>query len=139
MIYEVKITRTGLDDNGKEKKFTESYGVSALSLYESISVFEANISTLYPDHTIIAVKQTPYTEVLTYDDDTDKYYRVKYNTLTIDEVTGKDKKTPTALLIQANDFDDARQKFQKESSEWLVDFELVGVTETKILDYFFVK
>lgn len=139
MFYEAQISRHGLDENGKEKKFNEKYLVDALSIIEAITRFEECISEYYPEHETKSVKRTNYTEVLTEDSEDERYFHTVYNTITIDEVSGKEKKCPVAVLIQASDFDIAKQKYEEMIKGYIVDVELVKLTETKILEYFPAK
>lgn len=136
MYYEATMTRMGYDENGKDKKFTEKYLVDGLSIMEALTRFEESISPLYEDHDTKAIKRVSYSEVLTDPNADTRYFHVTYNTIVPNEVTGKDKKTAVAVLIQANDFDDAKAKYAELISGWVVDVELVKLTETKILEYF---
>lgn len=139
MYYETIMQRYGVDENGKDKKFTEKYLVEALSIAEAVTRFETEISVLYPDHETKSVKRTAYTEVLTDDNADARYFHTTYNTVTIDEVTGKEKKCSVAVLIQANDFDDAKAKYEEMIKGYVVDVELVKLTETKIIEFFSAK
>lgn len=139
MYFEAIMTRMGLDDSGKEKKFTEKYLVDALSVLEATTRFESEISALYPEHETKSVKRTAYSDVLTDENADTRYFHTTYNTITVDEVTAKEKKSAVAILIQANDFDDAKAKYENAVKGYLVDVELVKLTESKILDFFPTK
>lgn len=136
MYYEATMTRMGYEDNGKDKKFTEKYLVDGLSVLDAVTRFEESISVLCPDHETKAIKRVGYSEVITDENADSRYFHVTYNTIVPNEVTGKDKKTAVAALIQANDFDDAKAKYADLIKGWVVDVELVKLTETKILEYF---
>lgn len=136
MYYESIIQRNGVDENGKEKRFTEKYLTEGLSIVEALARFEESISVLYPEHETKSIKRTAYSEVLTDNFADNRYFHVTYVTITIDEVSGKEKKTPISMLIQSNDFDDAKAKYAEAVNGYVVDVELVKLTETKILEYF---
>lgn len=136
MLYEITTHREGLDDNGKNKKFNESYIVDAVSILDAVNILEENIIPLYPEHEVTSVKKSKYSEVLKDPTRADKYYRAKYYVLTIDERTGAEKKNATNILIQADDYDDAKAKYAEMEKEWLADIELACISDTKILDYF---
>lgn len=138
MYYETTLSRMGYDENGKEKRFTEKYLIEALSVLEATTRFEEAISTLYPEHETKAIKRTSYSEVITEDGEDERYFHTVYNTITIDE-SGKEKKTAVAVLIQASTFDIAKQKYEEMIKSYVVDVELVKLTETKILEYFPAK
>lgn len=139
MFYEAQISRHGIDENGKEKKFNEKYLVDALSITEAIARFEECISEYYPEHETRSIKRTNYSEVITEDGEDERYFHTTYNTVVVDETTGKEKKCPVAVLIQASTFDIAKQKYEEMIKGYVVDVELVKLTETKILDYFPAK
>ena len=136
MYYEVTISRIGMDDSGKEKKFTEKYLVNALSIMEAVTRFEKEISKLYPDHETKSVKRMGYSEVIVDASADNRYFHTKFNTITLDEVNGKEKKSAAAVLIQADDFDSAKAKYEEMIKGWVVDVELSTLVESKILDYF---
>lgn len=135
MFYEIKLVRFGMDDNGKEKKFTENYIVKAQLIFEALTKFEEDILKEYPEHEIVSVKKLAYSDVL-YAGTENPYYRVKFNTITVDEKTGKDKRVPDFILIQANDIDEAKASYERYIENWVVDTILESVSETKIVDYY---
>ena len=135
MYYEIKTTRTGQDDNGKLKRFAETWIQDAESIIEATHKAEDNISREYPEHDMVSVKKTAYSNIVDSEDD-GKYYRVKFNTLTVNDITGKEKKVPDYILIKANDIDNAKSKYEAYIKDWVVDVELESLSETKILEYF---
>lgn len=138
MFYETIMQRYGVDENGKDKKFTEKYLTEGLSIVEALTLFETLISGDYPEHETKSIKRTAYTEVITNDCIDCRYFHVTYNTIIPDD-NGKDKKTPIAILVQADSFDDAKIAYHEHIRGFVVDVELVKITETKILDYFSTK
>ena len=135
MFYEIKLVRLGVDDNGKEKKFTESYIVKAQLIFEALTKFEEDILKEYPEHEIVSVKKLAYSDVL-YVHTENPYYRVKFNTVTVDDKTGKDKREPDFILIQAGDIDGAKAFYERYIENWVVDTVLESVAETKYVDYY---
>lgn len=65
---------------------------------------------------------------------TDKWYRYDLRKITIDERTGKERKQPYAMLINANNTDDARIIYNKVMSKRVVDYEIKKIAETKIVE-----
>lgn len=65
---------------------------------------------------------------------TDKWYRYDLRMITIDERTGKERKQPYAMLINANNTDDARTVYNKVMSKSVVDYEIKKIAETKIVE-----
>ena len=134
MYYEIKMTRMGNDEQGKQKKFNETYLIEAITIFEAVTKFEKYIQELYPDHTTVAIKQTPFAEILDSDHD-GIYYHAKTNIVTIDERTAKESKRPYHMLIKAPDFDNAKARYEKAVDDWTADVSLGVIKETKIIEY----
>lgn len=135
MLYEIKMSREEIANNGKVKKVTETYIQQALTVYEAVTKFETKISELYSEHETVSCKKSNYSEVMTSAED-GPFYKAKLNILTIDERTGEDKKNANYVLFEAEDLDSAREKVDKYISDWVVDVEVAGITETNVVDYF---
>lgn len=135
MLYEIKMSREEIANNGKVKKVTETYIQQALTVYEALTKFETKISELYPDHETVSCKKSNYSEVVTSAEG-GPFYKAKLNILTIDERTGEDKKNVNYVLFESSDLDSAREKVDEYISSWVIDVELGGITETKVVDYF---
>ena len=74
--------------------------------------------------------------VTTEDATADKFYKVKMNIITVGENSGRERKTPQVIIIQAASVDDARKRFDSYIKGWLTDVTLEAVSETKYMDYF---
>lgn len=86
---------------------------------------------------VVTEKITNIAEVVNTNDTTaDKFYKVKHSFITIDEKSGKEKKQPQYIIIQASSVDDARDRYKQYIKGWLADVVLEAVSETKYMDYF---
>ena len=65
-----------------------------------------------------------------------KWYKVKNNLVSLDEKTGKEKKMPVYLLVEAKDIDDARATLENFMKGTISDWQCESIQETKILDVF---
>ena len=84
--FECKVEYTKLLETGLQKKVNEPYLVDAMSFTEAEArVIEEVAPFISADFKISAVKRTKYTEIV-YDETGDKWYSVKINIITIDEV-----------------------------------------------------
>ena len=131
-LYECKLTRIGLMESGKEKKLTESYLVDALTVCEAVTAFEAEMGKLFRDYETLSVKRTNFSEFV--DNEGDKFYKVKYNLLSIDERTGAEIKNAYHLIMRSTDIHAAKQQFDEYVKTWVVDVDLESISETKIVD-----
>lgn len=125
-------------ESGEVKKVSETYVVDALSFGEAEETI-AEIAKSYAsgDFDIKKINPAPYSEIFFSDEDTDdKYYRVKLNFITINEITQKEKKSKVTYLVQANSLEQARKNAEEVMNGTMINYEFVSVTETKILDVF---
>lgn len=125
-------------ENGKVKKVSETYVVDALTFGEAEErIAEEMKPYMSGDFDIKNINPAPYSEIFFSDEDTDdKYYRVKLNFITINEITQKEKKSKVTYLVQAGSLEQARKNTEEVMNETMIDYEFVSVTETKILDVF---
>lgn len=136
--FEVGVRYDKTMDDGVIRKVTENYLLDALSFTEvekrATEEMEAYISG---EFRVVTEKITNIAEVVTTNDTTaDKFYKVKHSFITIDEKSGKEKKQPQYIIIQASSVDDARDRYKQYIKGWLADVVLEAVSETKYMDYF---
>lgn len=116
--FEVGVRYQKTTENGQNKVVTEKFLLDAVSFTE-------------------AEKITNISEVATTEDAAaDKFYKVKMNIITVDENSGRERKTPQVVIIQAASVDDARKRFDTYIKGRLTDVTLEAVSETKYMDYF---
>ena len=125
-------------ESGEVKKVSETYVVDAITFGEAEeNIAEIAKSYASGDFDIKNINPAPYSEIFFADEDTDdKYYRVKLAFITIDERTGKEKKSKVTYLVQAGSLEQARMNTEEVMNGTMIDYEFVSVTETKILDVF---
>ena len=125
-------------ESGEVKKVSETYVVDAITFGEAEeSIAEEMKPYISGDFDIKNINPAPYSEIFFSDEDTDdKYYRVKLNFITINEITQKEKKSKVTYLVQANSLEQARKNAEEVMNGTMINYEFVSVTETKILDVF---
>lgn len=134
--FECKVEYTKLLETGLQKRVNEPYLVDAMSFTEAEARFIEEVAPfISADFKISAVKRTKFTEIV-YDETGDKWYSVKINIITIDEVSGKEKKQSMLTLVQASNFQNAVDNFMAFMKGTISDFDMVNVTETAIMDVF---
>lgn len=139
MWFECKIRYDKVMEDGLEKKVTEAYAIDALSYSEAekriIEEMSAYISGTFDVDTIT---KAPYKEIFFDDTDAlaDTYYRAKLAFITIDEKTEKEKESIVNYLVQADSFENACENIRKVMNGTMIDYRVVSVTETKLLDVF---
>lgn len=123
-------------ENGAIKRVTEPYLVDALSFTEAEArIIEEVTPFISGEFTVSAVKKSKVSEIF-WDESGDRWYQVKAAFITINEKTGAEKRSKTVFLVQASDFKSAYDNFMQGMKGTMADFEIIGITETAIMDVF---
>ncbi|MCM1356455.1 MAG: DUF4494 domain-containing protein [Staphylococcus sp.] len=133
---ECKVRFDKVMENGAVKRVTESYLVDALSFTEAEARITREMTPFISgDFTIPAIKKTSISEIF-FTADADKWYMVKVNFITIDERSGVERKAASLILVQANDNEGARVRFDEGMKGTLADYDVASISETKIMDVY---
>lgn len=134
--YTVGIKYDKMQEDGKEKRVTEYLLIDALSFSEAEARATEEVQPFISGEFVVeSIKKEKLSEVF-LSDDGDKYYKVKINFVTLDEKSGREKKTPAFMLVQAPDIDTAKTLFAERMKGTLADYVVEGITETKIMDVY---
>lgn len=126
-------------ENGVIKTVKEQYLFDALSFVEAETrAIEELTPYISGEFTVDAIKKTRISELF-LNTDGEKFFKAKTAFINIDEKTGQEKKSNVDILVQANTFDEAYERFKEGMKGTMTDFELVSLSETPILEYFPVK
>ena len=136
--FEVKIRYEKTTDEGLQKKVTETYVVDGLSFTEGESrSMEEMSSYISGEFEVADMKKAPYKEIFFSDDElADKWYKAKLQFITIDEKTVKEKRSSVNYLVQAGSFNGAVNNIDEVMGTTMIDYEIVSVAETSIMDVF---
>ena len=135
-FFEVKVKYDKMLETGAVKTVTETYALEALSFTEA----EAKITDkmrpfIQGSFEVTAEKIAPYTNLIR--GDSDLYYQVKYTFTSVNEITGAEsKKHLETILINAEDFDEAKMKANEYMLHSGVDWTIDTLKETSIVDVF---
>lgn len=131
-----KVTYDKMLENGFQKKVTEQYLVDALSFTEAEArTIEELKSLITGEFTVSAVGRAKISEIF-YNENGDKYYKVKVFFVTLDEKTGIEKYTAAYMIAQASDIKEAIRVFEEGMKGTMSDYVIASVTETPIVDIF---
>lgn len=134
--FECKVRFDKMTENGTVKRVTEPYLVDALSFSEAEArVIREQTPFISGDFSIPAIKKTNIAEIFP-DDAAGKWWLVKYNVITIDEKSAKERKTAVHVMVQADSQQGATDRFNEGMKGTLADFEIEKVAETKIMDVY---
>lgn len=136
--FEIKFKSDKTQDDGMLKAVTETYTVEALSFTEAeakiIKEMEPYVSGEYM---VKAICRAPYHEVFFSEkEEDDRWYKAKLAFITIDEATGKEKKSKVTYLLQAATLAKARTYIEESMNGTTLDYEVVSISETPIMDVF---
>ncbi|MGP1549189.1 MAG: DUF4494 domain-containing protein [Prevotella fusca] len=136
--FETKIRYDKTMEDGRSKKVTEVYTVEALSFTEAESVITEEMSHyISGEFDVRAITRAPYGEIFFSDADSDdRWYRARLAFITIDEKTEKEKRSNVVYLVQAVSLDNARQYVKDVMAKTMVDYEVISISETPIMDVF---
>ena len=139
-FFECKVKYNKVLEDGKEKLVTEKYLVSAMSFTEAEANFIKEITPYISGEFFIDdISRADYSELfLSEDESADKYYDAKLAFITLDEKSGKEKKTNVNMLVQAADMRDAMNKLD-EGMQMMCDYQSVKLQETSLVDVFIYK
>ena len=126
------------NEDGATIKTTANYVVKAVSFTDAETKAIEEIAD-YANGDLHITKESiaPFMSVFFSDNEKDcKWYAVKVKLITIDEQTGKEKKSSVPYLVQAVSTSGAEKNTKDVFAETAIDFEITNVAETSIIDVF---
>ena len=133
--FEVKVKMQKTQEDGTQKKVTEQYVVEAVTFGEAERrITECLKPYIEGEFDVTDIKIAGYVQIVSGDENADKYFKAKVSFLTLDETTGKEKKTSELYLVQSETLESA----ESDVSHYLNDSNttISSISETSILDVF---
>ena len=133
--FEVKVKMQKTQENGTQKKVSEQYVVEAATFGEAERrITECLKPYIEGEFDVTDIKIAGYAQIVGGDENADKYFKAKVSFLTLDETTGKEKKTSELYLVQSETLESA----ESDVSHYLNDSNttISSISETAILDVF---
>ena len=136
--FECKVKYDKTMEDGLIKSTTETYLVDAISFTEAEKRFIEEIEPFMAGEFVVTdIKRARLSELMESEDLTDdKWFKARVAYITLDEKKGTEKRAAQSTLIQAKDFHVALKNLDKGMQGTLGDWEIVSITETKIMDIF---
>ena len=136
--FECKVKYERTMQDGGLKKVCEPYLVEALNFTEAERrIIEELTPYITGEFEVTNIVRARYAEVFeTIDDSADKWYRAKLLFITLDEKSGKEKKTSHNMLVQASDFHDALTRLDDGMKGGMADYTIASILETALLDVY---
>lgn len=124
------------DDEGKISRVTESYLIDATNYIEAETRFHEEMEKLI-DGTfdVASVTKTNITEVMNFED-SEEWYKVKVQYVSIDEESEKAKTITSYFLVTAESVKETFERVEDNLNHMIVPFELPAISLTSIVDVF---
>jgi len=133
--YNVKTRYIGTTEAGITKAITEEFLTAALSFAEAET--KTSETALAYGHReefdIIAMSRTKFSEIVNGDEEADKWFKCKINAITLDERSGREKKTPIFFCVNADTALEAHHRLDEHLKKTMMDYTVEQVDETKII------
>lgn len=120
----------------KQKTVTEAYLVDAVSYTDAEARLYQEIAANTPEFEITDISRMKLADVFHNEGDGETWFKVKALFVTDDEKTGKQKKTPSLMLVNAETPKQAYERIEQSLKSALDPFEITDVNLTKIIDIF---
>ena len=132
--FEVKVRLQKTMEDGQQKKVSEQYVVEAATFGEAERrITECLKPYIEGEFDVTDIKIAGYVQIIN-NQDADKFFKAKVSFVTLDETTGKEKKTSELYLVQSDTLESA----ESDVKSFLNDNNttISSISETAILDVF---
>lgn len=134
--FECKVSYEKTLENGMQKKVTEPYLVDALSFTEAEArIIEEIRPFISGEFTVTDIKRARLSELF-FNENGDRFYKIKVYFITLDEKTSMEKKTAANMLAQASTLKEAIAVLEEGMKGTLADYTIASVAETEIMDVY---
>ena len=132
--FECKVSYMKMMENGMQKKVTEPYLVDALSFTEAEArIIEEIRPFITGEFTVTDIKRARLSELF-FNEQGDRFYKIKVYFITLDEKSGAEKKTAAQMLAQASTLKEAIAVLEEGMKGTLADYVIASVAETQLMD-----
>ena len=135
--FEVKVKYEKVQEDGKEKKVTESYLVDALSFTECEKrIIEEMKLFISGEFEVYSIARTKYEDIIEKGTNSDiRWYKTKLVDSLFDD-NGKEKLVAHYLLVEGTSIDNAKDNLDEFMKTAMADFKVVTISETPIMDIY---
>ena len=136
--YETGVKYQKMKEDGTEKVVTERYVVDALSFTEAENTIIDEMSVCVSgEMTVSNLGKAKYNEIFFSDvNDDDKWYKAKLQFIVINDKSDSEKRSNVVYLVQAKSIARALRYIDEVMGNTMIDYDIVGINETKIYDVF---
>ena len=133
-----KVRYEKMQEDGMQKKVTESYVIDAVSFTEAEERITEEMSAyISGEFEVKDISLAPFGEIFFYEKlSADRYYKAKLAFITIDEKSGNEKRQNVTYLVHAENFNQAVNNIDEVMGGTMIDYEIISIAETQIMDVF---
>ncbi len=131
--YECKFKYNREDQNGGFTTITEVYLIDAVSFTDAETRVYQEIGSNYQEFILVSVKKYRLHE-LVYKEDAFKWYKCKVGITTLDEKSGKERKSKQTILVSGNSVKDAYDAVEELFADSVSDYEILDIVTTSIVE-----
>ena len=133
--FEVKVKLQKTMEDGQQKKVSEQYVVEAATFGEAERrIAECLKPSIEGEFEVTDIKIAGYGQIINDNQDADKFFKAKVSFITLDETTGKEKKTSELYLVQSDTLESAESDVKSFLNDG--NTTISSISETAILDVF---
>ena len=134
--YECRVKALKIDNNGYERKVTDTYLLDAVSYTDAEArIIEEMQQRVKGEFKVLSIKQSNITEII--DNANGKWWwKAKISIITIDEEQGREKKVNQYILVSADQFEGVAAELNKGMEYMLVPYKIEMVSISQIADVF---
>ena len=134
-FFEVKVKLDKVQTDGATKTVSETYALDAMTFTEAEAKITREMQPyITGEFAVVGEKIAQYNEVVF--NGGDLFFLVKYNLISIDEATMKERRKAMYVLFQEVSIDKAKEHAREHMRGCVTDYEIEAIKETKILDVF---
>ena len=132
--FEVKVKLQKTMEDGQQKKVSEQYVVETATFSEAERrIAECLKPYIEGEFEVTDIKIAGYVQIIN-NQDADKFFKAKVSFVTLDETTGKEKKTSELYLVQSDTLESAESDVKSFLNDG--NTTISSISETAILDVF---
>jgi hypothetical protein len=125
-----------MDENGREKKVSETYLLDAVSFTEAESRIYKELETMVSgEFAVSKIAKTKISEIIPSDNG-DRWYKARVAFITVDDESGKEKRVMQNILVFSDNIKSVYDQIIAAMQGMMADFEISGINESTILDVY---
>lgn len=134
--FEVKVKYIKVDQDGRERKVSESYLVDAVSFTDAETrIIQQMQQIIRGEFQVDNIKKSNIIEIFPAESG-EFWYKARIAIVTIDEKAGKEKKINNYFLVAADDFKEGFKRLEEGLSYILVPYQTTAMSLSNIVDVF---